>query len=144
MLPLVALPLDSVTELPKSEPSTLNCTVPLGVPLPGEFAVTVAVKWTDCPLTEGFADELTAVAVSSAFTACDTAELLLVLKLPSPPYDAVIECDAVLNALVVYVATPPLIVPVPKVVAPSEKVTVPEGEPAPGEVAVTVAVKVTD
>ena len=38
---------------------------------------------------------------------------------------------------------PPLRVPVPKVVAPSLKVTVPEGVPTPGETAATVAVKMT-
>ena len=41
------------------------------------------------------------------------------------------------------VATPPLKVPVPRVVLPSLNVTVPVGVPAPGEAAVTVAVKVT-
>src|SRR5436189_134779 len=45
---------------------------------------------------------------------------------------------------VVKVAWPLLSVPVPKVVAPSLKVTVPEGVPAPGALAVTVAVNVTD
>lgn len=55
-----------------------------------------------------------------------------------------IECDATLNALVVYVACPPLMVPVPNVAAPSLKVTVPETVPAPGAVMLTVAVNVTD
>ena len=41
------------------------------------------------------------------------------------------------------VAMPALSVPVPSVVAPSLKVTVPVGVPAPGAVAATVAVKVT-
>ena len=41
-------------------------------------------------------------------------------------------------------AEPPLRVPVPRVVAPSLKVTVPLGEPAPGETGATMAVKVTD
>ena len=36
-----------------------NWTVPLGVPV----AVTVAVKVTDCPVTDGFAEEATAVLV---------------------------------------------------------------------------------
>ena len=44
---------------------------------------------------------------------------------------------------VVKVAWPPLTVPVPIVVAPSRKVTVPPGEPAPGLTGVTVAVSVT-
>src|SRR2546427_649855 len=41
-------------------------------------------------------------------------------------------------------ARPELSVPVPNVVAPSLKVTVPVGVPVPGAVAVTVAVNVTD
>ena len=45
---------------------------------------------------------------------------------------------------VVKVATPPARVPVPNEVVPSKKETVPVGVPAPGVVAVTVAVKVTD
>jgi len=40
-------------------------------------------------------------------------------------------------------AVPPESVPVPRVVAPSRKVTVPDGVPAPGANAATVAVKVT-
>lgn len=48
------------------------------------------------------------------------------------------------KALVVKVATPPARVPVPRVVAPSLKVTVPEGVPAPGAGTLTVAVKVTE
>ena len=42
------------------------------------------------------------------------------------------------------VATPDARVPVPMVVEPFLKVTVPEAVPAPGAVAATVAVKVTD
>ena len=55
-----------------------------------------------------------------------------------------IECVATLKPLVLKVALPPLRLPVPSVVAPSLKVTVPVGVPAPGETALTVAVKVTD
>ncbi len=40
-------------------------------------------------------------------------------------------------------ATPPLSVPVPRVVLPSRKVTLPVGVPAPGATALTVAVRVT-
>ncbi len=56
-----------------------------------------------------------------------------------------IEWEATESAEVMKVATPePFSVPVPKVAAPSLKVTVPVGVPAPGETALTVAVKVTD
>src|SRR6266404_6975577 len=42
---------------------SLKVTVPVGVPPPGLFAVTVAVKVTDCPDTDGLAEELTNVVV---------------------------------------------------------------------------------
>jgi hypothetical protein len=46
-LPIVAAP-------------SLSVTVPVGVP---EVAVTVAVNVTDCPVAEGFTDEITVVVV---------------------------------------------------------------------------------
>jgi len=67
----------------------LNCTVPVGVPEPGAVAVTVDVKVIDCPKTEGFVDELTAVDVLSLFTVCVSVDDMLVAKLVSPLYVAV-------------------------------------------------------
>jgi len=55
----------------------------------------------------------------------------------------VIEWDPCAKVEVVNVAMPPDSVPVPSVVAPSRKVTVPDGLPAPGATTATVAVKVT-
>ena len=43
----------------------MKMTVPVGVPLPGAVGLTVAVKVTDWPKTEGFADETTVVVVPS-------------------------------------------------------------------------------
>mgnify|MGYP002261936936 CR=1 FL=1 len=37
----------------------MNVTEPVGVPVAGAAALTVAVKVTACPYTEGFADEPT-------------------------------------------------------------------------------------
>ena len=52
---------------------------------------------------------------------------------------------ATVSAVVENVATPePLRVPVPMVVAPSLKVTLPVGVPVAGETGLTVAVNVTD
>ena len=51
---------------------------------------------------------------------------------------------ATANDEVVRLAFPELRVAVPKVAAPSRKVTVPVGVPDPGATALTVAVKVTD
>ena len=47
---------------------SLNVTVPVGVPLPGELAVTLAVKVTDWLKTEGLAEETKAVVVASLLT----------------------------------------------------------------------------
>ena len=47
---------------------SLKVTVPVGVPLPGEAAPTVAVKVTDWPKTEGFWEEATAVVVPLLLT----------------------------------------------------------------------------
>jgi hypothetical protein len=48
---------------------SLKVTVPVGVPAPGEGTLTVAVKVTDWPQTEGLADETTAVVVPALLTA---------------------------------------------------------------------------
>ena len=45
--PEVAIAPDSATGEPKLTPSILNCTVPVGVPAPGETADTVALNVTD-------------------------------------------------------------------------------------------------
>jgi len=77
------------------------------------------------------------------FTTCDTALEVLVLNVESPPYTAVMEWaeGVTVSALVLKVATPELSVPVPRVVAPSLKVTVPVGGPPEP---LTFAVKVTE
>ena len=60
-------------------------TVPVGVPLPGAAAATVAVKVTDWPKTEGFADDVTEVVVASLVTLWVRIDDTLPVKLPSPP-----------------------------------------------------------
>jgi len=40
------------------------------VPAPGATALTVAVKVTDCPKTDGLKDDASAVAVSALLTVC--------------------------------------------------------------------------
>src|SRR2546429_683543 len=42
-----------VTGLPNADPSTKNCTVPVGVPAPGATGATLAVKLTGRPHDEG-------------------------------------------------------------------------------------------
>src|SRR5947199_7882741 len=131
-------------QLVMAVPPSLKVTFPVGVPEPGLLAVTVAVKVTDFPNTDGLAEELADVVVPY-FTVCVSLEEVLPLKFALPPYDALIEREPTASVLVANVAWPePFRVPVPRVVEPSLKVTVPVGVPAPGLFAVTVAVKVTD
>ena len=73
---------------------------------------------------------------------------MAVPKLTSPEYTAVIEWpgdEFVARLEVANVQTPgPAAVPIPRSVAPSKKVTVPVGVPAPGDTGFTVAINVTD
>src|SRR5438874_1962083 len=131
-------------QLVMAVPPSWKVTFPAGVPAPGLLAVTVAVKVTDCLNTDGLTEELADVVVPY-FTVCVSLEEVLPLKFASPPYDALIEWEPTASVLVTNVAWPePFRVPVPRVLEPSLKVTVPVGVPAPGLLAVTVAVKVTD
>ena len=63
MLWLVAFPPESGTAEPKVFPSTLNWTVPVGVPAV-EVVLTVALKVTGWPEAEGLAEEVRVVVVS--------------------------------------------------------------------------------
>src|SRR6266550_3923624 len=139
----IAWPEPSRVPVPRVLEPSLKVTVPVGVPAPGLLAVTVAVKVTDCPNTDGLAEELADVVVPY-FTVCVSLEEVLPLKLASPPYDALIEWEPTASVLVTNVAWPEAFrVPVPRVLGPSLKVTVPVGVPAPLVLAFTVAVKVT-
>jgi hypothetical protein len=91
-------------------------------------------------------DEVRVVVVLAWLTTWDTAALVLVRKLPSPTYVAVIEWVPAAKPLVEKVAVNGAVAdraPVPITVVPSRKFTVPVGVPAPGAVTVTVAVNVT-
>ena len=77
--PLLKVPVPSVVA------PSLNVTVPVGVPLPGATTATVAVNVTDCPKTDGFADEITIVVVLGMLTVWVRVEEVLVLKFVSPP-----------------------------------------------------------
>ena len=68
---------------------SLKVTVPVGVPVPGAVGVTVAVKVTDWPKTEGLTEETPAVVVPALLTVCVKLGEVLVLKLASPLYTAV-------------------------------------------------------
>jgi hypothetical protein len=69
---------------------------------------------------------------------------VLVAKVLSPPYSAVVEWLPAERVVVAKLAVPSLRAPIPNVVVPSLKVTVPAGMPEPPVPEVTVAVNVTD
>ena len=126
----------------------MKVTRPVGVPASGETAATVAVNVTAWPDTDGFWFDfkvvvVLVVVVLALSTTCDSGADVLPVKLLSPPYAAVIECVAAESAAVLNVASAPISVTVSRVVVPSLKVTIPDGEPVPGATAATVAVKVT-
>ena len=62
----------------------MKVTVPVAVPAPGEVTLTVAVKVTDWPNTDGLAEEATVVVVETWFTVWVKFAEVLVLKLASP------------------------------------------------------------
>jgi hypothetical protein len=80
--------------------------------------------------------------VAAWLTVCVSTEEVDPLKPASPPYTAVSAWDPTLSDVVVSDATPAVSVALPSNVAPLKKLTVPVGVPAPGETAVTVAVRV--
>ena len=88
--------------------------------------------------------EASVVVVLALLTTWLTAELVLVTKLESAPYSAVMLFEPTASDAMDKVAVPDVKVPVPMMLEPFLKVTVPEAVPAPGETAATVAVKVTD
>ena len=129
--------------LPIEVAPSRNETVPEGVP--AELLLTVAVKVTDWPVVEGFAEEATTVVVVAVgwLTACDTAAEVLLMKLMSPWYAAVIECVPNAREEVEKLACPAeFSVPEPIVEVPSLKRTAPVGVVATA--VFTVAVKVMD
>jgi len=71
-------------QLPMFVAPSRKLTAPVGVPAPGAVTVTVAVKVTDCPNTDGFAEDVRLVLVFALLTTCETAVLVLVLKLALP------------------------------------------------------------
>jgi hypothetical protein len=68
---------------------------------------------------------------------------VLVRKLELPPYTAVIWCVPLFRFEIARLARPAFREPVPTLLVPSLKVTVPVGVAVPGALAATVAVKVT-
>src|SRR5258708_13624134 len=124
---VVAVPPESVTEPPKTFPSIWNCTVPVGVPAPGDAALMVAVKVTDWPKTEGLTEQVTTVVLLAWFTVCVSVEDALAPKLISPLYTAVKKWVATERVLLVDLDTPVLKAFVASELVPSLNSTVPVG-----------------
>jgi hypothetical protein len=78
-----AVPLLLSVPVPRVVVPSINVTVPVGVPAPGELAVTLAVNVTDWPKTEGFGAEAT-LTVKAGLTFWLTALDVLVVKSTSP------------------------------------------------------------
>src|ERR1041384_5933467 len=89
----VAWALPFTAPVPSVVAPSLKVTVLVGVPAPGTTALTVAVKVTDWPNTVGLVEELSVKVVLGGLTTCVTVPEVLVLKLPSVLYTAVIECE---------------------------------------------------
>jgi hypothetical protein len=62
----VATPDPFSVPVPSVVPLFLKVIVPVGMPVLGAFAVTVAVNVTDAPEVEGFSDEVSAVEVGAS------------------------------------------------------------------------------
>jgi hypothetical protein len=117
-----------------------NWTVPSGTPA---VELTPAVSVTGWPTTDGLGEAATVVVVAGNTVCVKTGEVL-VSKLVSPWYTAVIEFAPTLSAEEVMLTVPfESSVPVPSEVVPFRNWTVPVGVPEPGLTAVTVAVIVT-
>jgi hypothetical protein len=133
-----------IVPVPRNVVPLKNSTVPEGVPVSGLTGATVAVKVTVCPKTGALGEKVRVVVdVAVAATVTVTSGDVLVPKLVSPEYCAVTVLAPAGRAVVVKLATPAAIVPVPSDVVPLKNSTVPVGMPAPGLTAATVAFKVT-
>ena len=114
----VAMPLTSVP-VPRAVDPHVNVTAPVGMPVPGELGLTVALIVSDCPKTEGAGEVTTVVVVPAWFTVCDRAAEELLVKSGAPPYVTVIACEPSTSKVVEVLAVPPLSVHDPMADVPS-------------------------
>src|SRR4029077_7775982 len=113
-------------------------------PAAGTTGFTVAVSATSWPTAAGFADAVNAVVVLPLLIVSVSAVEVLGATPVSPSYVAVIAWAPTVNPLVVSVAWRAAFNGrVSSGVAPSRKVTVAGGVPAPGATTLTVAVNTT-
>jgi hypothetical protein len=122
----------------------MNVTVPVGTPAAGTTGLTVAVSVTIWPTAAGFGDNFKAVVVLPLLIVSVSAVEVLGATPVSPSYVAVIARAPTASPRVVSVARRAAFNGrVSSGVAPSKKVTVPVGVPAPGATTLTVAVNTT-
>ena len=138
------VPALNATGAPNDVVPSKNSTVPAGIPVAGDTGDTVALNVTALENTDGFNELDTAVDVKPPATTWVVASEVLVVKVVSPEYMAVIAWSPTVNVVVSSVATPPSAGAVPNEAAPSKNSTVPDGTPAAAPAAATVAVNVTD
>jgi hypothetical protein len=82
---VLAVPLlSNVTGCPIAVVPLKNVTVPVGVPVPGLAAVTVAFRVTDAPEADGLGTTVTAEVVLAFVTVTVTPVELLAAKVVSP------------------------------------------------------------
>ena len=144
-LPLNAVVPQPVFMLHVTPPVGANRTMPFLVRISPFSPVTVAVKVTVCPYTDGLVLEATVVVVLPALIVSLVVPVLLV-KFVSPEYVPLKLCVPSASVVVVHVPVPPLKVTMHTAALPllvSTTGTVPVGVPAPGADAATVAVMVT-
>ena len=115
--------------MPRVVAPSLKVTVPVGVPGARGDGVTVAVKVTAWPKTDGLAEEVSVVVVLAWLTVWVSAAEVLVVEVGVAAVDGGDRVGARRASVEVVKVASPLAssVPVPRVVVPSLKVTVPVG-----------------
>jgi hypothetical protein len=139
---MLPAPLESVA-VPSNVDPLMNSTVPVGVPVPGLTATTLAVSVTAWPNTGEVGEDVRVEVVDACPTVTVVAVEVWPAKLVSPEYWTVIEFAPSASVLVETLPVPLASVAEPSEVVPLKNWTVPVGVPAPGATAATVAVSVT-
>src|SRR5205807_2643912 len=122
----VAWPEASSAALPRLVAPSKKVTVPVGVPAAGATAVTAAVTVMLCPDTDGLAEEAKLVDDEAWFTVCVRLALLLGLQSSPTRRSSVLLWLPTASEAMLSVAWPEASsAALPKLVAPSKKVTVP-------------------
>ncbi len=140
----MATPVPSRLPVPMVVVPSLKVTFPVGTPVPGATAWTVAVNMTDCPNRDGLTVEVTEIVVLALLTFWVKPGDVTALNSPSPEYSAVTLCPPTDKVEIgSLVAVPPASVTGdPRPFPSTLNCTVPVGVPDPGATALTVTLKV--